>query len=133
MIANTDGLVGWGAASNAPFHGFTIYLGSGPSSCISFEIHIRVELPEDSEATNKPEKRTKVERVKVGNRWGLQTVEAGIERGTEFENVTVTIQLPRSGYYNDAAITLVTPTNEAANAKTVLARFLSSFRFFDHD
>lgn len=67
------------------------------------------------------------------SRFHHQTVGTGTEHGTEFQNVTVIIQLPRAGYYNDAAIRLVTPTNEAANAKTVLARFLSSFRFFDHD
>jgi len=52
--------VGRGAAPNAPFHGFIIYFGSGQRSRLNFEIHIRVELPEDSGVTNKAEKRTKV-------------------------------------------------------------------------
>jgi len=131
-----DGLVGWGAAPNAPFHGFTIYPGTDQSSCITFEIHIRVELPEDREGVHgrgKRAKRVKVERVKVGNRRGLQTEETGLASGTEFQNVTVTLELPRSGYYNDVAIRLGTPIKEAANGKALLARFLASFQFFNHD
>src|SRR5580693_6920762 len=44
------GLAGWGAGSDAPFHGFTIFLADQAvgNSCIVFRIGMRVELPEDA-------------------------------------------------------------------------------------
>jgi hypothetical protein len=85
---------------------------------------------------HEPGKRTKgakVERVRVGSRRGLQTEDTGLANGTELQNVTVTFELPRTGYYNDVVIMLVTPTKEAAVRKALLALFLASFQFFNHD
>jgi hypothetical protein len=128
------GLVAWGGvASNAPFHGFAVFLGSKGASCIVFYIHIRVELPDDDEAFDEPRKgtvRLKGERVKVGNRTGLQTIVSGSSGGTEFENVTVFLELPRDGYKNDAEFRLVMPKEEAAKSRKVFGRFLGSFHFW---
>jgi hypothetical protein len=45
VLSIPDGLTGWGADPIAPFHGFTIFLSAEDrSTCIVFEIHLRVEL-----------------------------------------------------------------------------------------
>ena len=127
------GLVAWGGvAPGAPFHGFVIFLGSKETSCIVFYIHIRVELPDD-DVFHEPGKRAipvKAERRKVGNRTGLQIVESGSAGGTEFENVTVSLELPREGYKNDAVFRLATPKDEAAKSRQVFERFLAAFHFW---
>lgn len=125
-----DGSVGWGSAQSAPFHGFAIYPadGSEATGCIVFIINIHVDLPEDAEVGE--QRSTHAKPVPVGNRVGLQTSTIGSVKGTSFENVTVTLELPRNGYKNDVAITLITPISEEKNAKAAFARFLASFRFW---
>ena len=98
-----DGLVGWGAAPEAPFHGFTIFLNSGRTSCIIFEVHLHVELPEDRNAINPSDERG--HRIDVGNRRGWQLVESGQIGGSTVTNVNIALELPRRGYVNDANIT----------------------------
>jgi hypothetical protein len=122
-----DGLVGWGAAPSAPFHGFTIFLGSGQTSCIVFEIHLRVNVPEDRDGGRPPRKGGR--RIGVGNRQGTETVETGSATGSVLQNVNVTLELPRDDYTNDASITLVTLQSDAARNKHVFDRFLASFHF----
>jgi len=122
-----NGLVGWGAAPNAPFHGFAVFLGSDQTSCIVFEIHLRVDLPEDRVGERTPRKRGR--RVEVGNRRGAETFETGSATGSALQNVNVSLELHRNGYTNDASITLVTPQIEAAQNKRVFERFLASFHF----
>jgi len=123
-----EGLIGWGAAPVAPFHGFTIYLGPGPqpASCIVFEIAIHVDLGEDRGP--EPEK-SLAERVKVGNRTGSKIRSTGTLQGTPYENVTISLELPRSGYRNDVLFLLVTPSAEAARTEPIFTKFLASFRF----
>jgi hypothetical protein len=127
-----DGLTGWGAAPGAPFHGFTVYLGKDQKSCINFEIHMRVLLPEDEAVRESGARQAKAitTRVKAGNRVGVQTIETGEADGLEFENLTIFLELPRNGYKNDAVVTFITPKNRAGQTNPVLARFLSSFHFW---
>ncbi len=118
-----------GAAPSAPFHGFTIYpsVGSDATSCIVLNINIHVDLGENGGIAW--QRSTHAKPVQVGNRVGLQTSTVGPARGTHFENMTVTLELPHDGgYKNDVAITLITPTFEEKKAKATFARFLASFR-----
>jgi hypothetical protein len=124
-----DGLEGWGAGQNAPFHGFTFYPNhaSELTICVAFSIQIHVDLEEDHAV---PAQRIAATRpVRVGNRTGLKTSTAGRAKGTSYENETVFLELPRRGYRNDVVITMVTPTSERERAEDVFARFLSSFHF----
>ena len=121
------GLVGWGAAPDAPFHGFTIYLDSGRAACLIFEIHLRVELPEDRNRAESSRKRGRP--VAVGNRRGWETVESGLAGGRAVAGVNVSIELPREGYTNDASISLITPKEDLPRNRLVLDRFIGSFHF----
>ncbi|HUA87574.1 MAG TPA: hypothetical protein VMB85_27145 [Bryobacteraceae bacterium] len=122
-----EGFTGWGAAPVAPFHGFTIYLDERETSCIVFEIRLRVgDVSAEQDAA--PNEAAPI-RVRVGNRSGLQTVVIGRRSGVEYQNVTVTLELPRAGYTNDAEIVLVTPMNEVARTKPIFSKFLGSFKF----
>jgi len=121
------GLVGWGAGDNAPFHGFTVFLGDRPesNSCIVFRIGMRVELAGDvvSPAASRNLK------MRIGNRMGVRTRSVGLSHGIEFENIDVNLELPRKGYVNDVWITLVTPVHGASKNEVVLGKFLASFKF----
>lgn len=125
-----EGLVGWGAASSAPFHGFTIYPGSesGATSCIVFRIAIHVDLGEDQGGSGQRAFHT--ERVKVGNRVASQTSSIGLARGTNYENINLWLELPRDGYKNDVEIVLVTPRSDGVRTRALFAKFLASFRFW---
>jgi hypothetical protein len=122
-----EGLTGWGAAPDAPFHGFTIFLDPDRSACIHFTIGIHVDLPEDVSA--QPGKLDRAANIKVGNRTGTQTRRSGSVGATRFDNITVKVDLPRGGYRNEVTITLVTPAKESAHAMKVLDRFLLEIRF----
>lgn len=125
-----DGLEGWGAGENAPFHGFTLYPNhaSEPTICVAFSIQIHVDLEEDHAVPAQRIAATKP--VRVGNRTGLKTSTTGRAKGTSYENEAVFVELPRHGYRNDVVITMVTPTSERERAEDVFARFLSSFHFW---
>lgn len=124
-----EGLVGWGAAPAAPFHGFTIYLSHEPEakSCIVFRIQIHVDLGEDDRASG--QQRGHTERVRVGNRVGSRVSSTGRVRGTSYGNINVWLELPREDYRNDVEIVLVTPKSDEVRTKAIFARFLASFHF----
>ena len=125
-----DGLEGWGAGGNAPFHGFAFYprYASDATICVVFSIQMHVDLPEDRAAS--AQRSAAMRHVRVGNRTGLKASTSGSVKGTSYENETVSLELPRRGYHNDVVITLVTPTSEREQAESVFARFLASFHFW---
>jgi hypothetical protein len=138
VVSNSDyrfsasipsGLTGWGAGPSAPFHGFIIYLNtkSLEPSCIVFEIGIHVVLPEDSPPASTDLNETR--RVKLGNRVGVQTSKRGSIHGISFENLSVSLELPRADHADYVAVTLVTPTKDEARTKRIFERFVSQFRF----
>lgn len=127
-----EGLTGWGAAPNAPFHGFALFLHEAGtperSSCVVFEIHLRIMLPEDE-----PDLRTFSTRptpVKVGNRTGQQITRMGKVDGIELFNRTVMLELPRDSYTDDVSLTLVAPERGRSKAEQTFWTFLESFRFW---
>jgi hypothetical protein len=126
-----EGFVGWGAAPNAPFHGFVIFTGpeSQTTSCIIFRIAIHVDLGED-DAIGLGKQKSRSSRVRIGNRIGSQTSAVGSSRGMAYETTHVWLELPRHGYRNDVEIALVTPNTHAAKTKAIFAKFLASFRFW---
>lgn len=125
-----DGLLGWGAAPNAPFHGFSIFINpeSRGRSCIVFRIGIHVDLEEDKAA---PERQgLRLERITVGGRSATRRSSVGSASGTIYENVNVWLQVPhKKDDTHDVEIVLVTPKDDAVRARAIFDRFLASFRF----
>jgi hypothetical protein len=123
------GSTGWGAGQGAPFHGFTIYLKTNPleSSCIVLEIGTHVVLPEDSPSVSTPLNET---RVKVGNRVGIQTSKSGSIHGIRFDNLSLSLELPRADAKVEVSITLVTPTKYMERNKAIFEKFVSQLKFW---
>jgi hypothetical protein len=90
-----DGAIGWGAGLGAPFHGFIVYLGEDVRrpSCIDLKIGLRLDLPEDSQASNS--KPVAAKDVKVGNLAGKETQIRGSIDGVSFGNIIVSVELHR--------------------------------------
>jgi len=137
VIANSDygfsvtipsGLIAWGAAPSAPFHGFTIFLDSSGTreSCLDFAIENVFEA--DESVAEGPQDRNAT-RVKVGNQNGAKFVDKGVIDGVHLDNVTVHVEIPRPGRKVSVTITLITPREQSRMAERVLESFLRSFRF----
>ncbi len=125
-----DGLVGWGAAPNAPFHGFSIFINPEAKvrSCIVFRVAIHVDLERDKAARAREDSR--FERITVGGRPATRTSSVGTARGTVYENVNVWLQVPhKKDDTHDVEIVLVTPKDDSARIRAIFDRFIASFRF----
>jgi hypothetical protein len=127
-----NGLTGWGAASNAPFHGFAVFFSkAGPperTSCITLYVGLELTLPEDPPRSSRP--RPGYVPVKIGNRRGVQYTTVGSHQGVRLENVTVLLDLPRDGYTNGLRVALVTPLVDREKTEPIFRAFLSSFRLW---
>ncbi len=128
-----DGLVGWGAAQDAPFHGFAIFLGTTPRACIVFGIYWEFQI--SGSDLQPPRGRA----VKVGNRVGWERRTRGAIEGLDWTNVTVTfppmsVPTPQAGGRRSQDVevgwvALATPTKDLATTLPVLQKFVGSFRF----
>jgi hypothetical protein len=103
---------------------------SAQPSCIVFEIHHRVQLPEDENAGLASTRTAEGQPWKIGNRNGFQKIREGSLNGASFENITLSLELPREGYTNDLTITFVTPLSDRARTEPIFRSFVSSFRFW---
>jgi hypothetical protein len=134
-------LTGWGAASGAPFHGFTIYLPNDAQSCIDFSIAIHVSLPEDerhAQHSPKSDSRSHIKKIK-GNGWiGIETTTRGRRHGASFDNIDITFSVPRItpvegeqpiSSMTDVGITLVTPTQDRNRTEAVFREFMAQLIF----
>jgi len=139
---------GWGAASGAPFHGFTIYLPNDTQtinealSCIDFSIAIHVSLPEDEKQKPHPAKSAPRERTtKIkGNGWtGVETTTRGLRHGASFDNTDITFSIPRTTPVEgrepihdtiDVGISFITPTQDRSRTESVFRDFLSHLTFW---
>ena len=121
-----DGLIGWGSADGAPFHGFAIFMDK--SSCILFLIKLRLDLPGD--VVDPPLHEKPRRSVRVGNRNGLESTEVGKVRGIRYLYRNVWVELPHEDYFNDATIILVTPVQTRASSERLFRRFLAGFNFW---
>jgi hypothetical protein len=118
------GQTGWGAAPEAPFHGFAIFLADQPKTCILFEIHLRV-----NEVVSRP---PSPKQVKLGNRNGWEEQSAGVIEGVEWSNVIVRFSMHHvhsTSEIDDGSVILVTPTGDKGKNIIILKEFLSRFRF----
>jgi hypothetical protein len=126
-----DGLVGWGAAPSAPFHGFSIFIdhGNKARSCIIFRVAIHLNLEEDKPAPER--ERPRSEPITAGGRPATRMSSGGSVRGTVYENVYAGLQVPhKQDDIHDVEIVLVTPKSDAVKNRAIFDRFIASFRFF---
>jgi hypothetical protein len=126
-----DGLLGWGAAPSAPFHGFSIFLNteSGTRACIVFRIAVHVDLEEDKPTPEREGHR--LERITVGGRSANRTSSVGSVRGVVYENVNVWLQVShKKDDTHDVEIVLVTPKSDAVRTRAIFDGFIASLRFF---
>lgn len=124
-----DGYVGWGAAPNAPFHGFSIFINprKKAGSCIVFRIALHLDLDGDE----LPPDRKELKPITVGDRAATRTSSVGSAGGMIYENVHVGLRVPhKKDDLHDIEIVLVTPKSDALRNRAVLDRFIASFRFF---
>jgi hypothetical protein len=120
---------GWGAGLSAPFHGFTIFLDEDMrSTCIVFQIGLRVVLPEDKWEASRRQVASKS--VKVGNLTGMETRIIGSIDGVGFENRIVSVELHRGIDTDDLMIMLVTPAADRGKAERVFDAFLGRLKFW---
>lgn len=126
------GQTGWGAAPEAPFHGFAIFLTEDLKTCILFEIHLRV----DSDDSKGISSRLSATRIKLGNRNGWEEQSTGVIDGSEWTNVTVrySIRHVRSAKeIDDGTIILVTRTQDKNKNKAIFQEIISQIRFQGKD
>ena len=118
------GLTAWGGvARDAPFHGFTVFLGPTTRSCIVFEIHIRVDeedavLPASGAA-----------RLQLGKAQGWQTTEQAMVHGVSMTSVKTTLAFSRPGGTVDGEILLISPTSMLHETKGTYDGLLHSLSF----
>jgi len=117
------GLTGWGADPVAPFHGFTIFLSDdGQSSCIEFEIHLRVN-------TQAGAIRHRGAKMMLGGATAWKDETRGIKNGIEFANISVQFTIARSQEIDDGTVIFVTPTRELGKNRRTFDAFLSGIKF----
>jgi hypothetical protein len=119
------GQIAWGAAPEAPFHGFAIFLSDQPKSCIIFEIHLRVDTKDKSPAESE-------KRIRLGNRGGWEEQTKGVIAGVEWSNVTVRFSMHHvhsGNEVDDGSIILVTPTQDIGKNTAIFREFMSHMRF----
>lgn len=118
------GMTGWdGVAGSAPFHGFTVYLDAKGQSCISFEIHLRVD--EGDVMENPPGATAR----QLGSAAGWQTVASGLVNGVRVNNIRTSFSLVRLDQVDDGVILLVAPASQMRRAERIYNEFLRSVVF----
>lgn len=123
-----SGQTGWGAAPEAPFHGFAIFLPDQPKGCIIFEIHLRIE----TDGSKRVSSTRTAKRIRLGNRNGWEERSMGLIDGVEWTNVTVRFSmhhLRSASDIDDGSITLVTQTEDVDEYMPIFEEFLSHIRF----
>ncbi len=118
-----QGLTGWsGVAAGAPFHGFTIFLDDQMSSCIIFEIHIRVN---DVDA---PPVLKSAKRFRLGDAEARQSASRG--RGTNglLTNVSTTFSIARPDAMEDGVIRLVASGRDLGHATALYDDFVRTVK-----
>jgi len=119
-----EGYTGWGGvASNAPFHGFTIFLDHFQRSCILFEVHLRVD------DANGPIHLNSAKPLSLGQARAWQTSSSVNAKGGEIRNLKTVFTYEHDDQIYDGQITLVSQAPERQSAKHVYDDFLRSVHF----
>jgi hypothetical protein len=123
-----SGQTGWGAAPEAPFHGFAIFLPDQAEGCIIFEIHLRI----DTDGSKTVSSARTAKRITLGNRNGWEERSKGLIDGVEWTNVTVRFSmhhLRSASDIDDGSVTLVARTQDLDEYEPIFNEILSHIRF----
>jgi hypothetical protein len=113
------GLTGWsGTATDAPFHGFTIFLDPSMHSCILFEIHLRID---DDEAPVRPHG---AKAIAVGRATAWQITSGRQAKGPV--NVTTYFSFRQDGQTDDGKVLLISPPEELQTTRVLYDALLRS-------
>jgi hypothetical protein len=119
-----NGLVGWaGVDPPAPFHGFTIFLDPQMTTCIVFEVHIRV----DEDDTSKPRRSAALMRLGEASAW--QAIREGRVADADMTNISTVFSFEQSDQIDDGEVLLIAPTAKLPTAKRVYETFMRSLVF----
>ncbi len=119
-----EGMIGWGGvASDAPFHGFTIFLGPAMQSCILFEVHVRVN---EDEA---PLRLDSAKTLSLGEAKAWQTSTSATVGTARLTNVKTSFSFKQGDQIDDGEILLVSPSAELGKTRPIYEAFLRSIKF----
>jgi len=119
-----SGLIGWGGvASDAPFHGFTIFLGPGVQSCILFEVHVRVN---EDEA---PLRLDSAKTFSLGEAKAWQTSTSSTVGTARLTNVKTSFSFKHGNQITDGEVLLISPSAELGKTRPIYEAFLRSIKF----
>jgi hypothetical protein len=114
-----DELTGWGGvASNAPFHGFTIFLDPAMHSCIIFEMQLRID---EDEAPKRP-KTSKTLLLGDATAWQVSSS----NRAKGLTNIQTYFSFSHDGHTDDGKVLLITRPGDLQKAKPIYDTFLKS-------
>jgi len=115
---------GWdGAASDAPFHGFAIFLDPQMKSCILFEIRLRADYVDMSKV------RWTRTLVHLGAAPGWQSTKNGLVAGTYTTNINTMFSSRQRGETSDGEILLIAPTSRLSEVRGLYDAFIGSLKF----
>lgn len=118
------GLTGWsGTPDSAPFHGFTVFWASDNSTCIVFEVHMRVD------EENVPHHPVEAKPLYLGQAAAWQVAIKGKRSGIELENVVTSFSFNQPDQTDDGTVTLVTNARDKARNLRIYNEFLNSLKF----
>lgn len=114
------GLTGWsGVAPEAPFHGFTVFLG--PESCVIFQIQLRVDDGPPADLRGAVRRRDGVRMIERRN--------AGLRNGVRFVATKTMFSHARAQEVDDGSVVLITPESRRVADERVYRQFVRSLKF----
>lgn len=114
-----------GVSTDAPFHGFTIFLDTFNLSgaCIDFEIHLKVDKDE------KDKRPYSAHEVRLGNLFGLELTHKEKIMGMDVKIVRTSFSYKKGNDIIDGAITMSVLEKDYVKGKAIYDNLLNSFRF----
>jgi hypothetical protein len=119
------GLIGWGAAPEAPFHGFAVFLPGEDAGCIGLRIQLRI----DTKRTESASERHRRAPVQIGNVLGLKDERVGVVKGVSWTNIALCFAVDHDTYADDGCVWLAAPTAYLVAARDALDQLLAQLHF----
>ncbi|WP_419805884.1 hypothetical protein [Terriglobus sp.] len=114
------GLTAWsGVATEAPFHGFTMFLG--PESCVIFQIQLRVE---DDPAPNLRGATKRLDGVRM-----IESRRVALRKGARFLTRETVFSHAQPHEIDDGSVLLITPESRRAASERAYEQFVRSLNF----
>jgi hypothetical protein len=113
-------LTAWdGAAQDAPFHGFVLFLDPQLQACIIFEVHIRVD------GVEAPRQARSALQMRLGEAIARQER----DNNGKLANIKTTFSFQQVDQIDDGEILLITPESNRPRAEGIYDAFVRSLTF----